>query len=71
MGKQKTGATVGVGMIVVGIAMHVVFGYFVEVKTPIIGLPQVGAVIAVLGLIELIMTIRGNSRKRGGISSGG
>lgn len=71
MGKPKSGITVGVGMIIVGIAMHVVFGYFIEVETPIIGLPQVGAVIAVLGLIELIMTIRGDSHKRGGISSGG
>lgn len=70
MGKRNTGITVGVGMIVVGIAMHVVFGYFVEVETPIIGLPQVGAVIAVLGLVELIMTIRGGSRESRGISSG-
>lgn len=71
MDKRNKGVALGVGMLVVGIAMHVLFGYFVDVETPVIGLQQVGAVVAVLGLVELVMTMRDGTRKRRGISSGG
>lgn len=64
MGKQSKAAAAGIGMVVVGVAMFVVFGYFLEVQTPVIGLRQVGAVIAVLGVIELVALRWGGARKR-------
>ena len=65
MGKQGKGIAVGVGMVVVGVVLFVVFGYFVEVETPVIGLRQVGAVIAVLGVIELVALQWGAAGRRG------
>lgn len=50
---KKAGIAIGAGMTVVGVVMYVVFGYFVEVRIPVFGLRQIGAVLAVVGIIEL------------------
>lgn len=65
MSKQGKGIAVGVGMVVVGVILFVVFGYFLEVETPVIGLRQAGAVIAVLGVIELVAVQWGGARQAG------
>ena len=64
MGKQGEGAVVGIGMVVIGAAMFVVFGYFLDVQTPVVGLRQMGAVIAVLGVVELAASWWSGSRRR-------
>lgn len=64
MSKHGKGIAAGMGMVVFGAAMYVVFGYVVDIETPIVGLRQVGAVIAVLGLIELLALRWSGTRKR-------
>lgn len=53
MSKHAWALVVGVVMIVGGLVM---FFAFLEVETPVIGLRQVGLVLAVLGLIEIVAT---------------
>ena len=64
MSKHGKGIAAGMGMVVLGTVMYVVFGYVVDIETPIVGLRQVGAVIAVLGLIEILALRWGGTRKR-------
>lgn len=64
MSKQAKGIFSGVGMVIVGVAVYVVFGHFLEVETPVIGLQQVGAVVAVIGVIELAALWLTGSDKR-------
>lgn len=64
MSKHGKGIAAGVGMVVLGTAMYVVFAYVVDIETPIVGLRQAGAVIAVLGLIEILALRWGGTRKR-------
>lgn len=56
MSKQGKSIAVGTGMLVGGAAMYVVFGFLVDIDIPFIGLRQIGAVVAVLGVIELAAT---------------
>ncbi|WP_461170817.1 hypothetical protein [Arthrobacter sp. Z1-15] len=65
MSKQGKGIAVGIGMVVFGVVLYVVFGHIVKVETPVIGLRQTGAVIAVLGIIELVALQWGGARRRG------
>lgn len=65
MSKQGAGVAIGLGMVVVGVAMYVVFGFYVEIETPVIGLRQVGAVVAALGVIELAVMWWESRRKKG------
>ncbi|WP_336662579.1 hypothetical protein [Leucobacter sp. USHLN154] len=53
MSKHAWALVVGIVMIVGGLVM---FFAFLEVETPVIGLRQVGLVLAVLGLIEIVAT---------------
>ncbi|MBS3181159.1 MULTISPECIES: hypothetical protein [Leucobacter] len=53
MSKHTWAFVVGVVMIVGGLVM---FFAFLDVETPVIGLRQVGLVLAVLGLIEIVAT---------------
>ena len=53
MSKHAWALVVGVVMIVGGLVM---FFAFLDVETPVIGLRQVGLVLAVLGVIEIVAT---------------
>lgn len=70
MSKRTKGISAGVGMVIVGVAMYAVFGHFIEVDTPIIGLQQVGAVVAAIGVIELVAVWWHSFDKRKKTSSG-
>jgi drug/metabolite transporter (DMT)-like permease len=61
MGKHVWSAWIGAAMIVAGL---VLFFIFREVETPVIGLRQLGLVLAVLGLIELAVSGFALSRSR-------
>lgn len=50
MGKHVASVGIGVVMIVAGVVLFLVFA---DVETPVIGLRQLGAVLAVLGVVEL------------------
>ncbi|MBS3182414.1 DUF5708 family protein [Leucobacter manosquensis] len=53
MSKHAWALVVGVVMIVGGL---VIFFAFLDVETPVVGLRQVGLVLAVLGVIEIVAT---------------
>lgn len=56
MSKLGKSVAAGTGMLVVGAAMYVVFGFLIDFEIPFLGLRQIGAVVAVLGVIELVAT---------------
>lgn len=61
MRKHLWSLAAGALMVAVGL---VLFFVFADVETPVVGLRQLGAVLAVLGVIELVMSafaVRGQS----------
>lgn len=54
MESRRQGAAVGVLMVVVGVVLAVAFD---DVETPVVGLRQVGVVVAVLGVAELAVAL--------------
>lgn len=54
MESRVQGAVVGVLMVVAGVVLAVALG---DVETPVIGLRQVGVVVAVLGVVELAVAL--------------
>lgn len=53
MRKHLWSLGVGAAMVVVGVVLYFVFA---DVETPVIGLRQLGVVLAVLGVIELAVS---------------
>ena len=51
-------------LVVVGAVMYVLFGFILEIETPIIGLRQVGAVIAVIGVVDFLAVWWSRIRRR-------
>ncbi len=55
-------------LVVVGAVMYVLFGFILEIETPIIGLRQVGAVIAVIGVVDFLAVWWSRIRRRNSYS---
>lgn len=54
MESRVQGVAVGVLMVVAGVVLAVAFD---DVETPVVGLRQVGVVVAVFGVVELVVSV--------------
>ncbi len=57
--RTAVGVWTGVGLIVLGAVLATVFA---DVETPVVGLRQVGVVLAVIGVVDVVATLA--SRRR-------